>query len=68
MQQAEPVKPSERVQDNPAKPRPAVEQTASVKPESKPLQRKNTVQSKPVANQPGSAGTQDGAQNGGGKK
>lgn len=68
MQQAEPVKPSERVQDNPAKPRPAVEQTVSAKPETKPAQRKNTVQSKPVANQPGSAGTQDGAQNGGGKK
>lgn len=68
MQQAGPIKPVVRAQDKPAKPRPAVEQTASVKPESKPLQRKNTVQSKPVANQPGSAGTQDGAQNGGGKK
>ena len=68
IQKAEPIKLSEWVQDKPAKPRPAVEQTASVKPESKPLQRKNTVQSKPVANQPGSAGTQDGAQNGGGKK
>lgn len=64
MQQAEPGKPSERVQDKPVKPRPAVEQTASAKPESKPEQRKNTVQSKPVASQPGNAG----AQNGGGKK
>ncbi len=64
MQQAEPVKPSERVQDKPANPRPAVEQTASAKPESKPAQRKNTVRSKPVASQSGSAG----AQNGGGKK
>ena len=64
MQQAEPVKPSEWVQDKPAKPCPAVEQTASAKPESKPSQRKNTVRSKPVASQSGSAG----AQNGGGKK
>lgn len=68
MQQAEPVKPAARVQDKPAKPRPTVEQTASAKPESKPAQRKNTVQSKPVVNQPGSAGGKDGAQNGGGKK
>lgn len=68
MQQAEQGKPSERAQDKPAKPRPAVEQMASAKLESKPVQRKNTVQSKPVANQPGSAGTQDGAQNGGGKQ
>lgn len=68
MQQAEPVNPSERVQDKPAKPRSAVEQTASAKPESKPPQRKNTVQSKPVANQLGSADTKGGAQNGGGKK
>lgn len=68
MQQAEPVKPSERVQDNPAKPRPAVEQTVSAKPETKPAQRKNTVQSKPVTNQPGSAGGKDGAQKGGGTK
>ena len=68
MQQSEPIKPAARVQDKPAKPRPAVEQTASAKPESKPLQRKNTVQSKPVANQPGSANTKGGAQNGGGKK
>ena len=68
MQQAEPVKPTARVQDKPAKPRPAVEQTASAKPESKPPQRKNTVQSKPVANQLGSADTKGGAQNGGGKK
>lgn len=64
MQQAEPVKPFARVQDKPANPRPAVEQTASSKPETKPAQRKSTMQSKPVANQPGSAG----AQNGGGKK
>ena len=68
MQQAEPVKPSERVQEKPAKPRPAVEQTVSAKPETKPAQRKNTVQSKPVANQPGSAGGKDGAQKGGGTK
>ena len=72
LQQAEPIKLAARAQDKPAKPRPAVEQTASVKPESKPLQRKNTVQSKLVVNQPGSVGTQDGtqdgAQNGGGKK
>lgn len=68
MQQSEPIKPAARVQDKPAKPRPAVEQTASAKPESKPPQRKNTVQSKPVANQPGSADTKGGAQNGGGKK
>lgn len=68
MQQAEPGKPSERMQDKPVKPRPAVEQTASAKPESKPLQRKNTAQSKLVVSQPGSVGTQDGAQNGGGKK
>lgn len=68
MQQAETVKPAARVQDKPAKPRPAVEQTVSAKPESKPAQRKNTVQSKPVANQPGSADTKGGAQNGGGKK
>ena len=63
MQQAEPIKLSERVQDKPVKLRPVVEQVTS-KPEIKPVQRKNTVQSKPVANQPGSAG----AQNGGGKK
>lgn len=68
MQQSEPIKPAARVQDKPAKPRPAVEQTASAKPESKPPQRKNTVQSKPVANQLGSADTKGGAQNGGGKK
>ena len=68
VQQAEPVKPSERVQDKPAKPRPAVEQTASAKPETKPVQRKSTMQSKPVANQPGSAGGKDGAQKGGGKQ
>ena len=64
MQQAEPIKPAARVQDKPAKSRPTVEQKASTKPESKPEQRKNTVQSKPVASQPGNAG----AQNGGGKK
>lgn len=64
MQQAESIKPVAWVQDKPAKPRPAVEQTASAKPESKPAQRKNTVQSKPGASQPGGAG----AQNGGGKK
>ena len=68
VQQAEPVKPSERVQDKPANPRPAVQQTASAKLETKPVQRKNTVQSKPIANQPGSAGGKDGAQNGGGKQ
>ena len=67
MQQAEPIKLSERVQDKPAKPQPAVEQVTA-KPETKPAQRKNTVQSKPVANQPGSADTKGGAQNGGGKK
>lgn len=68
MQQAEPIKPAAWVQDKPAKPRPTIEQKAFANPESKPEQRKNTVQSKPVANQPGSVGTQDGAQNGGGKK
>lgn len=68
MQQAEPIKPAARVLDRPAKPRPAVEQTVSAKPETKPQQRKNTAQSKPVANQPGSAGGKDGAQNGGSKK
>lgn len=68
IQKAEPIKLSEWVQDKPAKLRPAVEQTASAKPESKPPQRKNTVQSKPVANQPGSADTKGGAQNGGGKQ
>ena len=68
MRQAEPIKPSARVQDKPPKPRPAVEQTVSIKPETKPVQRKNTVQSKPVVNQSGSTGTQDGAQNGGGKQ
>lgn len=68
MQQAEQGKPSERVQDKTAKPRPAVEQTVSAKPETKPTQRKNTVQSKPVANQPSSAGGKDGAQKGGGTK
>ena len=67
MQQAEPIKLSERVQDKPAKPRPAVEQVTS-KPETKPAQRKNTVQSKPVASQPGSAGAKDGVQNGGSSK
>ena len=68
MQQTEPIKPAARVQDKPAKPRLAVEQTTSAKPESKPSQRKNTVQSKPVASQPGSAGGKDGAQKGDGTK
>lgn len=68
MQQAEQGKPSERVQDKPANPRPAVQQTASAKPETKPVQRKRTMQSKSVANSPGSAGGKNGAQNGGGKK
>ena len=68
MQQAEPIKPSGRVQDKPANPRPAVDQTASAKPETKPVQRKNTVQSKPVASQPGSADTKGGAQTGGSGK
>ncbi len=68
MQQTEPIKPAARVQDKPAKSRPTVEQKASTKPETKPAQRKNTVQSKPGANQPGSASAKDGAQNGGGRK
>ena len=68
VQQAEPIKPSARVQDKPANPRPAVQQTASAKPETKPVQRKSTMQSKSVANSPGSAGGKNGAQNGGGKK
>lgn len=68
MQQTEPIKPAVCAQDKPAKPRSAVEQTAFDKPETKPAQRKNTVQSKPGANQPGSASAKDGAQNGGGRK
>lgn len=68
MQQAEPIKPAVCAQDKPTKPRLAVEQTASAKPETKPVQPKNTVQSKPVASQPGSADTKGGAQNGGGKQ
>ena len=68
MQQAEPIKPTARVQDKPAKPRPAVEQTASAKPESKPAQRKNTVQGKSAATKPGSTDAKRGAQNGGSGK